>query len=222
MNWQDLTPTNNIYIPGLARAGEVPEEKFTGLVRTKTWYSDEEVAWLPFISRKHPRHREWLQRQHSCRRLIRYLALQKKAVNILEIGCGNGWLSYQLSTIPGSRVIGLDPDYLELTQAARVFRRQPNLKFIYGDFHSDVLQGLHFDIIVIAASIELLAFPDKLITTTLQYLSPDGEIHILDSRIRRTHELVKFPHRYLYDPGSVWNRLFHKNDPHPWICIKHP
>jgi protein-L-isoaspartate O-methyltransferase len=177
---------------------------------------------LPFISRQHPRHKEWLQRQQSCRRLVRYLALQKKSVNILEVGCGNGWLASQLSTIPGSRVIGLDPDYLELTQAARVFRRQPNLKFIYGDPHTGILQGLHFDIIVVAGLAELAMSPGKIIDILLEFLAAGGEIHLLDTRMQRLHELVKFPHRYLYNPRSVWNRIFHKNDPHPWICVKHP
>src|SRR5580704_14972636 len=147
----DLSETyhpSNIYVPGLPGLN-VPERH----PDSHNLYTDREVAQLPHLSKNHPRYRDWAGRVASTHQLVRYLFTSKKAAGILEIGCGNGWLSHQLSGVPGSRVIGLDPNLGELRQAARVFRKQPNLKFIYGEFYSDVLQDLSFDIVVIAAAI---------------------------------------------------------------------
>ncbi|HEX9509185.1 MAG TPA: class I SAM-dependent methyltransferase [Puia sp.] len=190
MNLQDTYQTNNIYIPGLSRPDRLLEEQYSGSrSRENRSYTDEEVALLPDIAEDHPHHREWLIRQLSCRRLTRYLTFKKQEASILEIGCGNGWLSSQLAMVPGSRVVGLDLNLMGLQQAARVFDYQPNLKFIYGDFRSGILQGLSFDIIVFAASIQYFPSLRSILETALEHLNKDGEIHILDTRFFRPKEL---------------------------------
>jgi ubiquinone/menaquinone biosynthesis C-methylase UbiE len=176
---------------------------------------------LPRLSKTHPHYREWTGRITSASRLIRYLAKNKKAAHILEIGCGNGWLSHQLSSVPGSRVVGLDPNLNELRQAARVFRHQSNLKFIYGDFYSDVLQDLSFDIIVMAESVHQFPFLPLIIADVLPHLRARGELHLLDSCLYGP-ALQDFPHRYLYDPRSLWNRIVRKGTGMPWVCITLP
>jgi ubiquinone/menaquinone biosynthesis C-methylase UbiE len=176
---------------------------------------------LPGLSKGHPRYRDWAGRATSCNRLVRYLAGNKKAAHILEIGCGNGWLSHQLSSVPGSRVIGLDPNLNELRQAARVFRHQSNLKFIYGDFYSDILQDLSFDIIVMAGSVNQFPSLPLIITDVLPHLRARGELHLVDSCLYRP-ALQDFPHRYLYDPRSLWNRIVRKGTGLPWVCITPP
>lgn len=220
MNQQESLITNNFYIPGLEK-GRLPwGEAATPLEKKETIYTDDEVYWLPFIRPDHPHYREWARRQLSSRRLVRYLVGQKKEISILEIGCGNGWFSFQLSTIPGSKVVGLDRDYIELSQAARVFRQQPNLKFIYGDLYSDILQGLTFDVIVLAGTLECFPSAGKVFDNLLPLLTEDGEIHILDSLIYRPEELTRFHPDYLHDPRSLWNRLFRRKEIWPWIRIK--
>jgi ubiquinone/menaquinone biosynthesis C-methylase UbiE len=176
---------------------------------------------LPRLSKAHPRYREWEGRVTSGSRLIHYLAGNKKAAHILEIGCGNGWLSHQLSSVPGSRVIGLDPNLNELRQAARVFRHQSNLKFIYGDFYSDILQDLSFDIIVMAATVHHFPSLPLIIGDVLPHLRARGELHLLDSCLYKA-ALQDFPHRFLYDPRSLWNRIVHKGTGLPWVCITLP
>jgi ubiquinone/menaquinone biosynthesis C-methylase UbiE len=176
---------------------------------------------LPRLSKTHPHHREWAGRITSAGRLVRYLAGNKKAAHILEIGCGNGWLSHQLSSVPGSRVVGLDPNLNDLRQAARVFRHQSNLKFIYGDFYSDVLQDLSFDIIVMADSVHQFPFLPLIIADVLPHLRATGELHLLDSCLDRP-ALQDFPHRYLYNPRSLWNRIVRKGTGLPWVCITLP
>jgi ubiquinone/menaquinone biosynthesis C-methylase UbiE len=190
VNWQDTYQPNNIYVPGLDRPDKLLEEQYSrSRSRENKAYTDEEVALLPDIPEEHPHYREWLIRQRSCRRLIRYLTFSKKEISILEIGCGNGWLSSQLAMVPGSRVVGLDLNFTGLQQAARVFGYQPNLKFMYGDFRSGILQGLSFDIIVFAASIQYFPSLKEILGSALQQLNKNGEIHILDTRFYRPEEL---------------------------------
>lgn len=207
---------SNIYVPGLPGLN-VPERA----PDSHNLYTDREVAQLPYLMATHPRCRDWVGRIASADRLIHYLSAHKKSAGILEIGCGNGWLSRRLSDVPGSRVIGLDPNLGELRQAARVFRKQRNLKFIYGEFYSNVLQDLSFDIIIMAAAIQYFPGLPQLIRDALAYLRPHGELHILDSPLSQ-HDLQLFPHRYLYNPQSLWNRIRRKGTPHPWVCISAP
>lgn len=216
MNLSDIYQPSNIYVPGLPGLN-VPERT----PDSHNLYSDREVAQLPYLKSAHPRYREWATRIASTDRLVRYLSTHKKAAGILEIGCGNGWLSHRLSAVPGCRVIGLDQNLGELRQAARVFRKQRNLKFIYGEFYSDVLQDLSFDIIVIAATVHCFPGLSQLVEDALAYLRPHGELHLLDSPLK-SEQLSHFRHRYLYNPHSFLNRLRRKDTPHPWVCITAP
>ncbi len=227
MNIPETYQTSNIYVPGLFRPGingspATAPGSSAGIPElhpdSRNVYTDREVALLPYPGDSHPRLSEWAGRARTCRRLIRYLSDHKKAASILDIGCGNGWLSHQLSTVPGSRVVGLDSNLNELRQAARVFRRQPNLKFIYGDFYSSVLQDLSFDVIVLAATIQFFPSTPEIIRDASTYLRTGGELHILDSYLYRPG-LQGFPHRYLYDPRSFWNRISRRGPALPWVCI---
>src|SRR5687767_2559429 len=101
-------------------------------------YTDEVVRQLPFVSRKDPFYREWRMRAQSAYRLHQYLQKKKRPLKILEVGCGNGWLSHLLSGIPGAVVTGLDINRKELMQATRVFQK-PTLCFIEGNFRNEQL-----------------------------------------------------------------------------------
>ena len=151
-------------------------------------YSDDVVVGLPDISSDHPLAKEWRTRADSFTRLVRYLAKLSRPLNILELGCGNGWLSGKLSQIPGAQVWGIDVMSRELTQAARLFA-SPRLSFLAADiFHAPFLDRT-FDVIVLASVIQY--FPDlpALITTLQTFLKSRGEIHLLDSPIYQPAEL---------------------------------
>lgn len=222
MQFPDIQQPSNIYIPGLPGLGLRPypePDHRKDADKERNRYSDEEVALLPDISPSHARYRYWCDRKRSSARLIDYLSLKKRSASILEIGCGNGWLSFQLSTVPCSRVIGIDIDYSALRQAAGVFRHQPNLKFMYGDLCSDMLQGLTFDIIVFAASIHHMPSIPAALDAAIAHLTSNGEIHIIDTPILFPKELKIFDHRYLYNPKSFFNRLAGKGKGFPWIVV---
>lgn len=144
-------------------------------------YNDEELTRLPDIQTTHPHCREWQLRKHSSEKLIGYLKRKNKPLDILEIGCGNGWLSHRLSFIPGSKVIGTDINFTETQQAARVFQHIPNLHFIYTSVERGVFKEKSFDSIIFAASVQYFPSLPEIISNTLPLLKPGGEIHIIDS-----------------------------------------
>src|SRR5690348_1058332 len=100
----DSSILTNIQVQGHTRLREILFEKKYIQVRAleSRLYTDDELVRLPEIAPSHPRYKEWQGRSQSCRRLIRYLSRRKTDLDILEIGCGNGWLTHQLAEIPGS------------------------------------------------------------------------------------------------------------------------
>ena len=218
--------------------------------REKRLYTDEEVAWLPDVNEDHIHRKEWEIRKASCKKLIRYLRHKNRSLKILEVGCGNGWLSYHLSQIRYSHVVGIDVNFVELQQAQRIFNAIPNLHFFHTDI--DSLPGSEkFDIIVFAASIQYFSSFSDVIETALSRLHDGGEIHIIDSHFyletdvetarQRSQEyfhdrgfekmenfyfhhtlkaLDEFNYVILYDPNSIFNKILKKKNPFHWICIK--
>lgn len=215
----------------------------------KRMYTDEEVLWLPEVNEDHLHRSEWKIRKASCDKFTKYLLNKKKPLKILEVGCGNGWLSYHLSQVPNTIVVGLDINLLELQQGERVFAATANLKFVHGNLNA--LDQQQFDIIVFAASIQYFNSFSNIIRSALERLNSGGEIHILDSHLyyqtelaqakKRSREyfynrgfnkmddfyfhhtlkdLDEFKFQILHDPNSIINRVLKKGNPFHWICIK--
>jgi ubiquinone/menaquinone biosynthesis C-methylase UbiE len=160
-------------------------------------YSDEEVAGLPDIASKHPYHSEWMIRKQSADRLVNYLTQKNRLLNILEVGCGNGWLSAMMADIPGSDITGIDVNGYELEQAKRVFGIKETLRFYLCHLHDEILYNKHFDIIVFAASIQYFSSLDGILKDALHHLNRKGEIHIMDSPFYKQKELTQAKQRSL-------------------------
>jgi ubiquinone/menaquinone biosynthesis C-methylase UbiE len=94
-----------------------------------------------------------------------------------------------LSRIRGARITGLDINFTELQQAARVFNDVPNIRFINGDIQSGQLPRLEADIIIFADAIQHFWSLRKIIQLSLLQLAPDGEIHILDTPFYKDEDL---------------------------------
>jgi ubiquinone/menaquinone biosynthesis C-methylase UbiE len=167
-------------------------------------YSDEEVIALPVISKTHPHYNEWQMRKQSGKRLINYLRKKQstgsngQAMKILEVGCGNGWLSHRLSSIDRSSIIGTDINFTEIQQAAKVFYNIPNLHFIYSDPEPEIFEEQQFDIIVFAAAVHYFSPLTGIIKRSLKLLKPNGEIHIIDSHFYPLAELSAAKKRSLF------------------------
>ena len=154
-------------------------------------YSDEEVLKLPLVNTDHIHKAEWTIRKESYQKLIRYLSKKKKFLRILELGCGNGWLSNSLATGLSSKVTGIDINAVEIEQAHRVFGSQKNLNFFYTSLPSDLFKNEKFDIIIFAASIQYFSSLTTIINIAKQYLNKAGEIHILDTCFYKKDSLVE-------------------------------
>lgn len=213
-------------------------------------YSDEEVSRLPLVSDTHQYAAEWKIRKASCEKLMNYIKAKQECLSILEVGCGNGWLSNQLSLIKDCQVTGLDVNLPELEQAKRVFKGA-NLSFVFGDLSANALQGRRFDVIVFAASFQYFPSVSAILNKAFEHLSPSGEVHIIDSyfysdakrisaskrskdyfssvghpEMKRYYfhhsmrDLAAYNYRIL-NQSSLWiQRVLRKRKVFPWICIK--
>ena len=152
-------------------------------------YTDTEVATLPFIYTSHPYYNEWVMRKHSQRALISYITNKKTFSNILEVGCGNGWLSSRIAKAANAEVTGLDINSYELQQADRVFRNVSNLNFINGSLQNDELSDEKFDMILFAASIQYFPSLKQIIQIAIEHLTLQGEVHIMDSPFYQQQEI---------------------------------
>src|SRR6187402_1644261 len=83
-------------------------------------YSDEVLKFLPDITSRNSLHQGWLLRKASAKQIINYLK-KHKVNSVLEIGCGNGWLSHCLAENLNASIVGVDVNETELQQATRVF-----------------------------------------------------------------------------------------------------
>lgn len=147
----------------------------------KRIYSDEQLRSLPLVDKEHPHRQEWAIRQKGLERLLEYRRKHPSIKSILDLGCGNGWMSNALARQSGATVIGLDMNSGELQQAASVFQDVAHLRFCYGDIFDDIFPETTFDMIICASSVQY--FPDisALLDRLLSLLSDAGEIHILES-----------------------------------------
>ena len=191
MRLPDSSILTNIQVQGHTRLREILFEKKYIQIRAleSRLYTDEELLRLPEVAPDHPHFDEWQWRKRSARRLVRYLGSRQRTLEILEVGCGNGWLTHELAEIPGVRVTGPDINFTELQQAARVFSDDPNLRFVHGDVRTGILGDRRYDIIVFAATIEHFPSIKKIVHMCLGLLKTGGEIHILDTPFCRPDQV---------------------------------
>lgn len=157
-------------------------------------YSDAELILLPFASSSSPHKSEWDLRSKSFQRFKDYLKTKKSELNILDLGCGNGWFCGQLSKSFNHNFYLVDVNLTELIQGRKVFISE-HLRFIYADIFEAELPVKCFDYILINAAIQY--FPDisLLLNRLLTLLKANGEIHIIDSPIYSIDEAIKAKER---------------------------
>jgi SAM-dependent methyltransferase len=213
----------------------------------KRVYTDEQLQLLPDID--HLYYDEWKIRKRSSERLTAYLEKKHRHLKILEVGCGNGWLSAKLSDISGTRVTGLDINEIEIEQAKRVFKKD-NLEFIYDSFTDNTFENEKFDVIVFAASLQYFPSVINVLKQALAILRYGGEVHIIDTPFYTPFEAEKanerscryyaalgfpemaahyfhhsisefwgFKYEIPFNPSNPFNRLF-KKDPFYWVTIR--
>lgn len=224
----------------LFETGTSEEEHFTRLyLRLRKTegriYSDKQAAALPRVPASHPYQKEWKKRRYSCEKLLRYIKKHPHISDILEVGCGNGWLTANLSTVTKGSVTGIDINSAELQQARKIFGNIPQVSFVEGDIRYEILGDKKFDLIVFAASIQYFRSVIEIINVALSHLTLQGEIHVIDSHFYRADQVIAAKERsrkYFIDLGfpEMINYYFHPrideltsfryhflNNPSSWI-----
>ena len=243
--FEELIKNNGVYSLGDS-GSSIFEEKYIELRKLEgRILTDQQVKTLPKLE-NHTLSEEWKLRQQSTNRFTNYLK-GTAASNILEIGCGNGWFSHQLMKCGEYMVFGQDINLPELEQAARCFVH-PNLKFIQCN-DLQLLPDSFFQVIVFNASIQYFETPLKVIEMLKTKLSPNGEIHIIDSPFYGSkqealaarerskdyykskgvealsdfyfhHVLADFSVKNIHYSPSKIKKLFGQKNPFYWIQIK--
>jgi ubiquinone/menaquinone biosynthesis C-methylase UbiE len=173
---------NNIFYQRSLQRGNAYEENYLVLRgKENRIFSDDVVRQLPDIKDDHPFKLEWDARRATLNKLIKCLASAVPLRNILEVGCGNGWLSYNLASSLKVEVCALDVNEKELLQGARVFADAKNLSFVYADIYSRTLETQKFDAVILGSSVQYFRDLGKLISNIFQILRPSGKIYIVDS-----------------------------------------
>ena len=205
--------------------------------KEKRIYSDTEIDNLPFCHNTNPHKYEWLLRAKSFLRFKGYLKIKNENLNILDLGCGNGWFSGNLSKDFNHNFFCADVNLTELKQGKRVLDSK-RIKFIYADIFNTDFPAQFFSLIILNASVQY--FPDlkKLIDRLFKLLTINGEIHIIDSPFyavdkvqnakKRTMDyyssinfpgmaqyyhhhtyqaLMEFNTKLLYNPSSIKNKI---------------
>ena len=210
-------------------------------------HDDVFVKNLPNVPKTHPHYKEWEKRKWTLSKFLKYLK-QDSPKSILEIGCGNGWLSQQIA--PHSKsVFGLDVGQLELEQAARCSVHENVHYLCCSDWN--LLPETQFDRIVFAGSFQYFEITPHFWKQLYRLLKVDGEIHILDTQFyskvdtegakKRSEDYFSkignanasdyyyhqdwdaLPENFVtkYIPSQL-NKVFRNRSPFPWVCVYKP
>ena len=185
LDFSHITPQKKVYY---LTPEDATFSKYYLTVREKEnrILTDVEVRRLPNLDRD-----EWPFRIKSTERFLAHIAKKTVPINILTIGCGNGWFSNKIAEVSEkNQIIGLDVNREELEQAARIFQKK-NLYFVY----ADIFKALEFfkgklDIIVLNGAIQYFEDFKGLIKLLESFLTTNGEIHIIDSPFYKTSEIA--------------------------------
>ncbi|MEO0897014.1 MAG: methyltransferase domain-containing protein [Bacteroidota bacterium] len=160
------------------------------LQRSNRMVSDAELQELPhtfFYTMHKP---AWEKRAYISEKLIQYLSKKKEPFKAIDLGCGNGWLAARMAEIQQSTIAAVDINLIELEQAARVFQHK-NLELYYGDIFKNILSKGEWDYIILFDTISYFPNLVKLINRCREYLTAEGEIHILESPFYQEREIEK-------------------------------
>ena len=175
---------------------------------------DDVVKRLPEVDESHPNKKEWQMRKSSLDQLVGNLKADG-AKTILELGCGNGWLSHQIAAALKVQVCGVDVNDIELVQAGKVFETDENLVFAYADIFGPGFHSNMFDSIVLGGSVQYFPNLETLFERLFDLLVDDGRIYIVDSPLYRSQVEAEKARRRTIDHfdslkiSSMADRYFH-------------
>jgi 2-polyprenyl-3-methyl-5-hydroxy-6-metoxy-1,4-benzoquinol methylase len=112
----------------------------------------------------------------------------KTSINILDVGCGRGWLTNKL--MPYGFVIGIDPVPGVIEYARKLYK---NIEF-HDQKPQQLLRetgGGRFDVIVCSEVLEHVYFKKRFIKTLKKLLKPDGYLILSTPRLELQKKWVE-------------------------------
>lgn len=154
-------------------------------------YPGESVLQLPYLA-SGPHSDQWAVRVRTFEafmaRVLYPLAAQSRCpLTVLDLGAGNGWLSYRLA-LEGHRAIALDirdDDVDGLGAAAPFLGRAPSMRCIVAPFDAVPLPDASADIALFNASLHYATDLRVVLREAERVTRPGGQIAILDSPFYR-------------------------------------
>jgi len=115
-------------------------------------------------------------------RILDLTLLAAGALEALDIGCGTGFLSFELAS-RGHRVIGVDFAPSMIAQARnKAVERQATIRFEQADAEQLPFGAASFDIAVSRHLLWTLPHPERAMDEWIRVLRPDGRLIIIDSQ----------------------------------------
>jgi SAM-dependent methyltransferase len=137
---------------------------------------------LPYV-REGPLARQWSVRARSFDTLARFVARERPR-RVLDLGAGNGWLSYRLA-LTGITSVAVDvrDDDVDGLGAATCYLEQPFGRFerIAASFEALPLESRSFDMAIFNASLHYAIDLDAVLAEAQRVVRPGGHIVVLDS-----------------------------------------
>ncbi len=124
----------------------------------------------------------------------------KSGMKILDLGCGDGNVTFLLSNYVGSEgiVVGIDSNENAIDNAQKKSKELglSNLYFIVGDITQDFkIEHSNFDVIIVRRVLMYLSNPQSTIATAIKYLKPNGIFLAQENNISQTPiGLESMPH----------------------------
>jgi len=170
--------------PERAAAAE-PFARQYRLVRQRDGHRETSAEFyrrLPVVDRGQPGAAEWAIRRESYARLqARVLAATRQGpARILDVGAGNGWLSFRLTSL-GHWAVAVDrlDDEADGLGACRHYPVM--FPVVQADFDALPFESSQFDVAVMNASLHYAADPSATLTEVRRTVVPGGALVVMDS-----------------------------------------
>jgi SAM-dependent methyltransferase len=155
-------------------------------------FSGDALLALPYVQ-SGPLARQWAVRARTFEALLSRVirpaaAAMGRPLEILDLGAGNGWLSYRMA-LEGHSATALDirDDAVDGLGASAPFLRRANgrMRIVVAPFEAIPARDASFDIAVFNASLHYALDLDAVLADATRVVRPGGRLAILDSPVYR-------------------------------------
>lgn len=150
--------------------------------RRERWTDpDDVVRALPRVAATHPHAAEWRIRAITLERIIGVVRPFGRGARVLDVGCGNGWMSAAIARTCGATVHGVDVTEAEIDQARTAWHDISGVTFSLGSIPSTATSMEPVDVVVFAASLQYFADARRAVEQALAITRSGGLVIVADT-----------------------------------------